>query len=99
MGEVGPQPAGNCGSVCQRCDQVFRSLHHLHNPTTTSLSVSGLVFHMDRLDAPPLALLPGNKLVPSSLLVTDEWGTYPFDAAMQNTSEEVCRQAVRNVPT
>ena len=64
---------------------------------TGAFEVSGQVFRMDRLDAPPLALLPGNKSVAISLLVTDEWGTYPVDHAMQNNSEEVYMKAVRNV--
>jgi hypothetical protein len=46
--------------------------------------VVGKVFRMDRLAAPPLALLPGRKNVSSSELVTDHWGTYPFYGSMQD---------------
>jgi hypothetical protein len=65
----------------------------------TQSEVVGLVFRMDRLDARPLALLPGLKRVSCSDLVTDAWGTYPFDSSMQDASEVVYNNAARNVPT
>jgi len=63
---------------------------------TTSPEVVGLVFRMGRLDAAPLALLPGSKRVSISVLVTDDWGTYPVVPAMQEAAADVYRWAVHN---
>jgi hypothetical protein len=49
--------------------------------------IAGRVFRMDRLDRGPLALFPGLKS--GSLLLTDQWGTYPESKAMQDKSEDI----------
>ena len=51
----------------------------------TGAAVTGRIFRMDRLDAPPLALLPGYKS--GSELVTDNYCTYPAMIAMQDVLE------------
>jgi len=57
----------------------------------TGAAVKGRIFRMDRLDAPPLALLPGYKS--GSELVTDNYGTYPAMDAMQDALEKAPQPA------